>query len=492
MDELTTLSLANLEKLPGTVTVPEYARDGLTEGIVHIGLGNFHRAHQAWYMHRLMQQGLAHDWAIVGAGIRSYDASMRERLLAQDCLTTLVELDPNSTAVEVTGSMIDYAPVEEGNQALIARLASPSIRIASLTVTEGGYYRKNGRFDAEHPEILADLASPDRPATVFGSLTAALKLRRAAGLDPFTVMSCDNLQNNGDIVADTLISFARLVDQDLASWIEERCAFPNSMVDCIVPATGQTEMDLVHTLGIDDHAPVTHEPFRHWVIEDKFCAGRPPWEQVGAILTDNVHKFEAMKLRILNGGHQILANAGDLLSVQTIAGAADHPLIAAMFDKVEREEILPFVSDVPGFTPEAYLAMVTKRFRNPKIIDTTRRVAFDGASRHLGFLIPSLSDGLAAGKPVDGLALVEAIWWRYCCGVREDGTKIDPNDPRWDSLTDRATRAKADPLVWLDMKDVYGNLNNAPVFCDAFAGHAKRISSDGLDAAIAHYLGQDI
>lgn len=488
MDELTPIKNATLGELPDTVKVPTYDRSALTPGIVHIGLGNFHRAHQAWYLHRLMQDGLCHDWAILGAGVRPYDSVMREKLVEQDCLTTLIQLDPASTELEVTGGMIDYIPVVDGHKALIDQMSRPEIRIVALTVTEGGYYRVQEAFDADHPDIQADLANPDAPATAFGAIVAALRARHAAGHGPFTIQSCDNLQNNGDIVKDTVISLARLMDRDLADWIETKSSFPNSMVDCIVPATGPNEMALVQAHGIDDQAPVTHEPFRHWVIEDRFCAGRPEWERVGATITDNVHRFEAMKLRILNGGHQVIANIGDLLGIDIISDAAAHPLISALLHKVETEEILPQVEPVPGFTPEAYLNLIEERFANPRIVDTTRRVAFDGSSRHPGFLFASIRDRIAKSASVNGLALVEALWARYCFGTREDGSVIEPNDPIWETLVDRAKAARDTPQVWLEMDEIYGDIAEDAGFADAFSKHLRRIHTDGVSAATTWYL----
>ena len=491
MAELTPLSNATLGRLPEGVRVPGYDRSGLTPGIVHIGLGNFHRGHQAWYLHRLMDQGLAHDWAIIGAGVRPYDAAMREKFLAQDCLTTLIELDPDGTAIEVIGSMIDYLPVEDGHGALIAQLADPAIRIVAMTVTEGGYYRAGGAFDADHADIQADIARPGAPVTAFGAIVAALARRRADGLGPLTVQSCDNLQGNGDIVRDTVVSLARLTDPDLAGWIDARCTFPNAMVDCIVPATGPNEIALAHGAGIDDRVPVTHEPFRQWVIEDAFCAGRPEWEHVGATLTDDVHRFEAMKLRILNGGHQIVANAGELLGLETIAEAATHPLIAAMFRKVQTEEILPQVEAVPGFTPPEYLSLIERRFANPRIVDTTRRVAFDGASRHPGFILPVLRERLAAGASVDGLALVEALWARMCLGTREDGSRIEPNDPIWSTLQAQAEATRQNPTAWLDLTSVYdSNIAKNPQFRQKFKTTLKNIHQNNITKTIKTYLNK--
>lgn len=487
-----TLTQANLDRLPGAIDIPRYDRAKLTPGIVHIGLGNFHRAHQAWYLHRLMQQGKAHDWAIIGAGVRPYDAAMRDKLLAQDCLTTLIELDPTKTAAEVTGAMIDYLPIEDGNGALISAMSDPRIRIVSMTVTEGGYFidPATGRFDASHPDIQYDAAHPSRPRTAFGAMIAALRARKDAGHAAFTCQSCDNLQGNGEILRQTVVSLARLSDPTLADWIETNATFPNSMVDCIVPATGEKELALAASLGIRDAAPVTHEPFRQWVIEDSFAAGRPDWDSVGATFTDNVHAYEAMKIRMLNAGHQVLANAGELLCVPTIFGCMDNPQIAAFFRKVQNQEIAPYVQAVPEFTPQDYIKLISRRFSNPTILDTTRRVAFDGSSRHTGFVLPILRDALAAGGSVKGLALVEALWARMCAGTREDGSEIAPNDPNWDDLTTAAQAAKLRPRAWLEQSLFYGNLVDAQPFADAFDAWLSLIWSKGTSAALMAYLNE--
>ncbi|WP_237061185.1 mannitol dehydrogenase family protein [Loktanella sp. M215] len=482
----TPLSLATLSDLPEGVRVPSYDRASLSPGIVHIGLGNFHRAHQAWYLHRLMDAGQAHDWAILGAGVRPADASAREKMLAQDCLTTLIELDPAGKSAEVTGSMIDYIAVAEGNAPLIAAMSAPEIRIVALTVTEGGYYQKDGTFDAGHPDMVHDAAHPDTPRSAFGAMVAALRARRAAHSGPFTCQSCDNLQGNGDILRQTITGLARLSDPDLADWIDAQCTFPNSMVDCIVPATGPSELALARDFGVADNVPVTHENFRQWVIEDKFCAGRPAWEDVGATITDDVHSFESMKIRILNGGHQVIANAGEILSVETIAGCMEHPAIHAFFRKVETDEIVPHVHAVPGMTPQAYVDLIESRFANPQIRDTTRRVAFDGSSRHTGFILPVLRDALKAGTPVEGLALVEALWARMCEGTREDGTVIEANDPIWTDLQTAAKAAKDRPAAWIE-QPLYGDLAQAKPFADAFARWLTMIWADGAEAALTSY-----
>ena len=475
--------------LPLDVEVPNYTRGELSPGIVHIGLGNFHRAHQAWYLHRLMQEGKARDWAIIGAGVRPYDAVMREKLLAQDCLTTLIELAPGSSKAEVTGAMIDYLPIEDGNGPLIAQMADPAIRIVALTVTEGGYYIDpvTASFDASHADIAHDAANPRRPRTAFGAMVEALRLRRDAGHGPFTGQSCDNLQGNGAILRQTVVSLARLSDPDLAAWIDANVSFPNSMVDSIVPATGPDELALVERFGIDDAAPVTHENFRQWVIEDDFCAGRPPWEDVGATMTPHVHAYEAMKIRILNAGHQVLANAGELLGCEMIADCMADPDIAAFWRKVQTDGIAPYVEAVPNMTPAAYVDLIETRFANAAIKDTTRRVAFDGSSRHTGFVLPILREAIAAEASVSALALVEALWARMCFGAREDGTLIEANDPAWDALNAAAVAAKTEPQAWLAQAHIYGDLAEHGAFAEAFDGWLAMIWRDGTRATLAHF-----
>lgn len=483
------LSLNTLDALPSEVAVPSYDRATLTPGIVHIGLGNFHRAHQAWYLHRLMNQGLAHDWAIIGAGVRPADAAQRDRLAAQDYLTTLIELDPSGKSAEVTGAMIGFVPIAADNAPLIAQLSDPAIRIVALTVTEGGYYLTgSGAFDAAHRDIAHDAAHPTVPKTAFGALIAALRARRDAGVGPFTCQSCDNLQGNGDILRATVLGLANLSDPDLADWIAQHVTFPNGMVDCIVPATGPSELELARTFGIEDKAPVTHENFRQWVIEDNFCAGRPDWDKVGATFTDDVHAYETMKLRQLNAGHQVIATPGELLSIETIAGTMAHPGIAGLFHKLQVKEIAPHVAAVPNMTPLQYVDLITARFANPEIRDTTRRVAFDGSSRHPGFLHPIIRDALAANAPFEGLALVEALWARMCEGTREDGSTIAPNDPVWDTLSATAKQARDKPQLWLDQRNFYGELGENSAFSEVFGHWLDLIWRDGTEAALRTYL----
>jgi mannitol 2-dehydrogenase len=389
--------------------------------------------------------------------------------------------------------MIGYVPVEDGHAALAHQMADPAIRIVSLTVTEGGYYVDpvTGQCDLSHPDLLHDVAHPDHPKTAFGAIVRALRRRRAVGQKPFTCLSCDNLQGNGAILRQTIVGLAGQSDEDLAGWIAENGAFPNSMVDCIVPATGQKEIDQALRFGIVDAAPVTHENFRQWVIEDNFCEGRPDWDKVGATFVTDVDDYEMQKIRLLNAGHQVIANCAEILGIETVSEAMRHAEIRALFRKITLHEIAPHVPHVPNMSPARYVDLVEERFSNPTIVDTIRRVAFDGSSRHPGFVLPTVRDAVAKGASVHGLALVQAAWACMCAGVREDGTLIAPNDPFWDALVASADEARDVPQRWLMQEHLYGDLAQDPVFSKSFGRWLKMIYKNGIVSAIQHYLKGD-
>lgn len=484
-----TLSTANLGNIAGAAK-PAYDRTKLKQGILHFGVGNFHRAHQAVYLDELFNLGDGHDWAIVGSGVMASDKRMIDALAGQDFLTTVVEQEAAHSQARITGPMT--GAVEPGNAAaIIARLVDPAIRIVSLTITEGGYYinAATGKFDPAHPDIAADGRNPESPKTVFGLIAAGLKARKAVGGAPFTVMSCDNIPHNGAVTRNAVAGVARLSDPDLADWIEKSVAFPNGMVDRITPATGDRERRICRDeYGIDDAWPVFCEGFKQWVLEDKFPAGRPALEKVGVQFVPDVTPYEMMKIRILNGGHAIIAYPGGLMDIEFVHEAMQHPLIRAFLDKVEREEIIPVVPPVPDTDLHAYFRKTAERFANPKIGDTVRRLCLDGSNRQPKFIIPSIADNLARGRSIDGLALESALWCRYCAGVSDSGTEIAPNDPSWDRMTAQAKRARANPAAWLEMADIYGSVAASDAFREAFAKWLNRLWSNGAKATLEHYL----
>ena len=483
------LSHHALDRLPPRVSVPKYDRARLTPGILHVGVGNFHRAHQAAYLNRLFNTGRDHDWGIVGTGVRPSDAKMRELLRPQHWLSTVIQLDPSEYKATVCGAMIDYLPINP--QAIVAALSRPEIRIVSLTVTEGGYYidATTGGFDAEHPDIVRDMENPTDPRTVFGVLLAGLAVRRDRNIPLFTVVSCDNLPENGRVTRQAMVGLADGISANQADWVASEVAFPNGMVDCITPVTGERERALAASeFGIDDASPVVREPFRQWVLEDHFTAGRPALETVGVEFVADVAPYELMKLRILNGGHAAIAYAGALLGHHFVHDAMRDPLVYAYLEKLQRTEIVPTLPPISGFDLQTYLVSVLERFANPKIGDTISRLCQDGSNRQPKFIFPTLRDRLEAGRGIEGLALEVALWCRYCTGRRDDGSAVIIEDENAQRLEEHARRAEHDPTAFLSMSDIFGPVGGDPVFAAAFTQALKAIYRDGTAGALQTYV----
>ncbi|MBN9243683.1 MAG: mannitol dehydrogenase family protein [Mesorhizobium sp.] len=486
----TKLSLSNLASLPAAVARPRYGRESLKAGILHFGVGNFHRAHQVVYLDDLFNLGLGHDWALVGAGVFEGEKAGRDKLAKQDWLTTVVEQDEGHMSARVTGAMVDFVTPAD-SAAIVESLADPSIKIVSLTITEGGYFidPASGHFNPTHPDIVADSKNIAAPRTVFGIILAGLMRRRGDGIVPFTVMSCDNIPHNGRVTADGVVGLARLVDEDLAGWVSDNVAFPNSMVDRITPATSERERKiLADEFGVEDAWPVFCEPFRQWVLEDRFTDGRPPLEKVGVQFVPDVSPYEQMKIRILNGGHAAIAYPAGLMDVHFVHEAMAEPLVRGFLEKLERDEIIPMVPPVPDTSLEDYYRLIDRRFSNPKIGDTVRRLCLDGSNRQPKFIIPTIADRLKAGKDAAGLALESALWCRYCFGTTDSGAVIEPNDPNWDRMRETARKARDDPSAWLAMEDIYGEVGRSKTFTAAFGGALNALWKDGTRATLARYL----
>ncbi|AOF89035.1 mannitol dehydrogenase family protein [Sinorhizobium sp. RAC02] len=490
----TNLSLATLKDIAKTAGVPTYERASLKAGIVHFGVGNFHRAHQAVYLDDLFNLGLDHDWALIGAGVLASDAAMREKLAGQDFLTTVVEQDNNRSGARVTGAMIDY--LAPGNAAAtIAQLADPAIRIVSLTITEGGYFINpaSGVFDPSHPAIAADAANPADPKTVFGLILGGLKARKDKGIAPFTVMSCDNIQGNGEVTHAAVSGLARLTDPDLADWIDAHVAFPNGMVDRITPATGAREIGITaDDYGIDDAWPVFCEEYKQWVLEDHFPLGRPALEKVGVQFVPDVAPYEHMKIRILNGGHAAIAYPAALLDIHFVHEAMEDVDIRAFLSKLEREEIIPVIPPVPDTDLNDYFALIERRFSNPKIADTIPRLAQDGSNRQPKFILPSTSDRLSRGEDVTGLALVSALWCHYLAGTTDGGKAISFNDPNFERIQAAAIAAKSNADAFLDLKDIFGTVADSELFRKRFATALKSLQQNGTRVTLKLYLGNQL
>ena len=456
------LNAGSLSSLAGSLSVPSYDRSALRTGIVHLGVGAFHRSHQAMYLDRLLEQGQGQDWAICGVGVLPSDRRMAEVMAAQDCLYTLVVKHADGTfEPRVVGSIVEYLLAPDDPDAVVERMAADTTRIVSLTVTEGGYNTDpvTGRFDATDPGVVHDLQPGAAPATAFGLVTEALVRRRDRGLAPFTVVSCDNIQHNGDVARRSFAAFAALRDPELGAWVEREVPFPNSMVDRITPATTDEDREEVaRRFGVEDRWPVVCEPFTQWVLEDRFGLGRPPLEEAGVQVVDDVEPYEMMKLRLLNAGHQALAYLGRLAGYRLVHDAAQDPLFQRLLLGYMTHEATPTLRPVPGIDLDAYRRELIARFSNPHIRDTLARLAFDGSERLTKWLLPVVRDNLAAGGEVRRSAAVVAGWARYSEGVDEQGEPIEIADRRRDTLLATARRQREDPLAFVADRELFGDL----------------------------------
>jgi fructuronate reductase len=440
MQRLTTGTLA---ALPPAVQRPPARPERV--GIVHIGLGAFHRAHQVEYTDDALAAVPSGDWGIAGVSLKTPGA--RDRLVAQDTLYTLVRKRPAGVERRVLGSLREALFLGEDRQALMRRLAAASTAIVSLTITEKGYGHDpaTGRLDASHPEIASDLAGDAPPRSAIGLIAAGLEARRRTHGRAFTVLCCDNLPHNGAVVRGLVLDFASRRDAGLARWIEEAVTFPSTMVDRIVPATTDGDIaDNDAALGVHDAAPVVCEPFRQWVIEDAFVAGRPAWDRAGAELVDDVAPFEAMKLRLLNGSHSALAYLGYLAGHEFIYQVAGVPAFER-YMRALMAEAVPTLRVPARVDLAAYRDALVTRFRNPALPHRTRQIAMDGSQKLPQRLLATARENLAAGRPIERITLAVAAWMRYVSGRDERGGSIDVSDPLAPRFAAAAAAHRDDP-----------------------------------------------
>lgn len=413
---------------------PDDAPDS-TIGIVHLGLGAFFRAHGALYIEEAMRIS-GGDWGILGVSLRHPD--LRDRLAPQNYAYTACELGPGGEALRIGTAVRSMLVAPEDPGAVLDAMADPAVKIVSLTVTEKGYCHapSTGKLDFAHPDIVADLADPQRPKSAPGFLCRALDRRRKAGLSSFTVLCCDNLPENGAMLRGIVLELAKRMDEDLAVWIEAECSFPCTMVDRIVPATTDADIErLAERTDVFDAAPVMHEPFRQWVIEDRFTGGaRPDLGAVGVELVEDVRPYEHMKLRCLNGTHSALAYLGYLAGAETVSEAIARTALSGFIRHLWANEIIPVLTPPPGVDLNAYADALMARYANPGIRHRTWQIAMDGSLKLPQRLLGSIAENLAAGHAPEGLFLVVAAWMRYTSGTDEKGDAIDVRDPMADRL----------------------------------------------------------
>jgi len=480
------LCASNLPLLPPAVAVPAYHRQDCAQRIVHIGVGGFHRAHQAVYLDDLLQRGEPSGWGICGVGLLPQDRAMHQALHSQDCLYTVVETSGTASRARVVGSVLDHLYAPGDPEAVLARMADPQCRIVSLTITEGGYRvnRWTGEFEDSHADIQHDLRHPHRPVGCFGYLAEALDRRRRRAIPPFTVLSCDNLQHNGDVARKALLAFAERRDSTLAAWLAGHGAFPNSMVDRITPATTDEHRRMVEReFGIHDAWPVVTEPFRQWIVEDRFSGGRPAWEQAGVLMTSDVLPYEKVKMRLLNASHQALCYLGMLLGYEYVHQAIQDEQIRKLIRTMMDDEVTPLLPQVPGIDLEAYKATLLERFANAAIRDQLSRIGTDASVRIREFVLPSILEQLARGGPVRMLSLAVAGWFRYLAGTD------DIVDPLATRLAECARSGGADPGALLAIREVFGDVLPAAAPFRALLAEALRgLYQHGTRATLAAWV----
>ena len=490
------LTNATLSSLPDNLSVPAYDRAALRTGIVHFGVGGFHRAHQAMYLDRLMNEGEALDWAICGVGVMDADKRMRDALRAQDGLYTLMVKEPDGTLeARVIGSIKEYLFAPDDPGAVIEKMAAPEVRIVSLTVTEGGYNFNavTGEFMADNPDIQYDLRSPQAPRMTFGLITAAIERRRERGVPPFTIMSCDNIQGNGDAARRSFASYAALRDADLAAYVLENVRFPNSMVDRITPVTTDDDREQVRKhFGVDDAWPVVCEPFTQWALEDNFSAGRPPFERVGVQVVPHVEPYELMKLRLLNASHQALCYFGYLSGYRLVHDVTRDPVFARFLLAYMEREAAPTLEPVPGVDLREYQHQLIDRFSNDQVRDTVARLCAESSDRIPKWLLPVIRHNLASGGDILLSTAVVAAWARYAEGVDEQGKPIEVVDRLRDKLTPSARRQYDEPLAFLRNRDVFGDLVDNERFVSAYRSVLSSLHARGAKATLESLMAGEL
>ena len=475
------ISREALQYLPAAIEKPSFDTGSLGRGIVHIGLGGFHRAHMARYTHDLMNEDAAAlAWGIVGAGLRLSDKPLLEALAEQDNLYSLTEVEGRTKRRTTIGSLAAVIDASSSTDELLAAIADPRTRIVSMTVTENGYCldAATKTLDLTHTTIVADLADPTHPQSLPGILVEGYERRRQAGLPAFTALSCDNIHANGNVLADAVDRFAIEREPRLAEWIRANATFPNSMVDRITPVPAEIDIRaFAAESGIDDRAALKAELFRQWVIEDRFVAARPAWERVGAQFVTDVAPYERMKLRLLNASHLAISAMGQLTGYELVSEAVDDPLIRRYMVALMERETGATLQPVPGIDLDTYKQALLARFANKAIKDTVQRVNTDAP---VNVLVEPIRDLLAAGKPVDLLALALAAWLRRVAGDDEKGRPLEIVHPLRDLLKQRAMAGGPDPLPLLSINSIFGDLGDDRRFVSVVGSWLGSIYTRGM------------
>ena len=483
------LNARTLGQMPAGVNVPLYDRSSIKTGIVHIGIGSFHRSHQAYYTDQLLNNQEVTDWGICGVALLDSDRNMFNTFQAQDCLYTLMVTQQDGTLeARIIGSITGCLFAPDNPEAVLNKMADPAVRIITLTITEGGYNfdSATGEFLIGEPSIQWDLNNPETPRTVFGYLTQAIQRRKLQGLRGLTLQSCDNIQENGNILKKMLLSYVSAAQPDVADWIEDEVSFPNSMVDQITPATSLADIGKLRSLyGIADGCPVVCEPFIQWIVEDNYSVGRPGWESVGVQFVQDVRPFEKMKIRLLNAGHSLLGFSGTLSGCKTIDETVRVPLIAKLLSKFMDEEVTPLLGNIEGINIGEYKKSLFQRFGNPNIKDQLTRICGESSAKIPKFLLPTINENLERNGRISCGALVVASWCRCLELDGTPGCDFAMQDQMIGALKEKAkASSEGDPLAFLKIEIIFGNLVSSRRFIDTYLPVIDSIHKQSIEKTI--------
>ena len=483
------LNKTNLSKIGAKIPVPSYNRQQLKTGIVHIGVGGFHRSHQAYYIHQLLEEYNLSEWGICGIGLREADQKIYETLSNQDGLYNLITRHPNSTIeTEIIGSIVNFIWAYRDPEEALNKLSDPETKIVSLTITEGGYNfdSSTGEFNLSHPDVKHDLDKKNTPKTVFGFLTEAARRRMNEGHPSFTVMSCDNIQHNGDVAKKMFLSFAKHQDLEVYHWMLNNTAFPNSMVDRITPVTTDEDLNyLQNEYSIIDRWPVTCEPFIQWVLEDKFSSNRPPLENVGVQLVEDVKPYEKMKLRLLNAGHSVLGIPGSLHGHPTINSCMEDPVFRAFMRKFMDVEATPTLDPVPGVKLSEYKGSLEERFGNRNIKDNVERICSESSAKLPKFLFETIKDNLKKEGTIEMGSFIVACWFYY---YHQGKNEKDKDLIIIDELSEQLRNNSDSPESFISNSSLFGELSANKRFLHSYFHWAEKL----MRGAKVRQLMQDI
>ncbi|XMO86855.1 mannitol dehydrogenase family protein [Algibacter sp. AS12] len=485
------LKMENLDAIKENASIPLFDRDQITTSIAHIGVSNFHRAHQAFYINELIEKHQAFNFGICGIDLLDSDRKTYNVLKDQDGLYTLITKSPTGfQKPKIIGAIVEYFFGPENPMAVIERLANPDIKIISLTIAEDGYHLNEitGEFDQKHPSVAEEVVNPFNPKTVFGYLTQAFKLRKLRGISGCTILSCDNIKNNGDTMKHSFLNYVEKNEPELLPWLKNNTTFPNTMVDRITPTTQHKDIDaLKNNFLVEDQWPVVCEPFTNWVIEDNFFETKPNWEKVGVQFVKNIEPYQNMKLQLLNAGHSILGILGTLHGYKTVHEAANDDVFIQFLKSYMHQEVAPTLVDAENMTFKAYKSTLISRFKNSNINDSLSRICSESSAKIPIFILSTLKIQLSENNSINHIAFIIAAWCKYNDGINDLGYAYNIVDSISNTLIRMAALSQQNPVKFLEIEPVFNDLSSNPVFTNKYLHYLNHLRNHTIKESVKQF-----